>query len=207
MRVNVFRRQQVNAHRRLQVLASGVRPSLAAACGARPSATVDAVGGSGIAAWQLGVRLVGQAADGPWPPLRRWAEAELRADRERWTHLTSYVELLQRAIVHRAVDLISADDADIERFWEGWHANMVWACTQLRMGSVAVGPSSLVPLEGAIFVTAVDPRAAALHELLVEIRSATAHARRITLEEPPPLVLDEYRELLELALAEQRSVA
>jgi hypothetical protein len=188
MRVNVFRRQQVNAHRRLQVLASGVRPSLAAACGARPSATVDAV-------------------DGPWPPLRRWAEAELRADRERWTHLTSYVELLQRAIVHRAVDLISADDADIERFWEGWHANMVWACTQLRMGSVAVGPSSLVPLEGAIFVTAVDPRAAALHELLVEIRSATAHARRITLEEPPPLVLDEYRELLELALAEQRSVA
>ena len=186
---------------------SGVRPSLAAACGAGPSATVDAVGGSGIAAWQLGVRLVGEASDGPWPPLRRWAESELKADQERWHHLTSYVDLLQRAIVHRAVDLISADDVDIERFWEGWQANMVWAWTQMRMGSVAVGPSSLVLLERAVFVTAVDPRAAALHELLVEIRSATAHAPRVTLEEPPPLVLDEYRELLELALAEKRSVA
>jgi len=207
MRVNVLRRPQVNAHRRLQVLVSGVRPSLAAACGARPSATVDAVGGSGIAAWQLGVRLVGQAADRGRPPLRKWAEAELRADRERWSHLSAFVDLLHRAIAQRAVDLISADDADVVHFWEGWHVNMLYANARVRTGAVAVGPSSLALLERTIFVTSVDPRASSLHEILVGLRSSASTAGRITLQEPPPLVLDEYRELLELAIGGGRTVA
>lgn len=185
-------------HDRLRVLAIGIRPSVAAACGVESHGTVDMLDAQGIRGWQIGVRLLLHEAvkNGPAASaLARWARAEIRCDVERWRHLASFVDTLERAMADHAADL-AADGPDIERFWDVWQRNIAHAHGLLTSTGLAVCPAALATLEQLSHALPSDDVAGTAPKHVAELLETASALVDSDAAMPPPLVLPEHRDAL-----------
>lgn len=179
------------------MLALGIRPSVAAACGVEPPGTVDILDAQGITGWQIGMRLLLHEAQRSGPEaaaLVCWARAEVRADAERWNYLASFVDTLRGAVDDHAADR-AADAQDTYRFWRGWQRNIAHAQGLLTTTGLVVSPETLETLDQLhqdLQPTDGGPTPKCLARLL---DTATVHADR-SAGSPPPLVLPDHRDTL-----------
>jgi hypothetical protein len=193
---------------RLRVLAVGIRPTFATACGMEAPATVDVLDASGIAAWQIGIReLADTAGDDPArdSPLRRWARAELEADARRWKYLEAFVEPLVGATARPSTYAYaysgSDSDWEVATFWHGWVRNMSYALDILVSIGLVVSPDAVSGLEKVTWRLSTGPVIADLPGVLARLaQEAKAHVDAGAAR-PPQLVLPEHRAVLTAALS------